>query len=106
MKYKNTLFMGNPLAKRCLTLAASLFFAFTSIVAQRSYTFNAVALNVDGLPNKDVSLLITTINVNPDGKNEDGATASVASATAPTKRIMMIAMETILLWKPLPAKLP
>ena len=38
------------------------------------YTFKAAALNVDGLPNEEYNLIITTINPNPDGKNEVGAT--------------------------------
>jgi len=38
-------------------------------MAQRSYTFNAVALNVDGLPKE-----ILSIEINPDGKEADGAT--------------------------------
>ena len=46
-----------------------------SAVAQRHYTFNAVALNVDGLPNEDISAIVTTVNLNPDGQNEAGATA-------------------------------
>ncbi|MBO5678764.1 MAG: RICIN domain-containing protein [Bacteroidaceae bacterium] len=41
----------------------------------RNYTFNAVALNVDGLPNQEISAIVTTVNLNPDGKNEAGATA-------------------------------
>lgn len=41
-----------------------------SAFAQRSYSFNATTLNVDGLPNK-----ILGINVNPDGKEEEGAKA-------------------------------
>ncbi len=41
-----------------------------SAFAQRSYSFNATTLNVDGLPNK-----ILSINVNPDGKEEEGAKA-------------------------------
>ena len=60
--------------KRRILLTCVALGAMLSAMAQRSYTFNAVALNVDGLPNKDVSLLFTTINVNPDGKNEAGAT--------------------------------
>lgn len=46
--------------------------------AQASYNFNAAALNVDGLPNKDITIdLIVkkiTVNLNKDGKNEAGAT--------------------------------
>ena len=37
--------------------------------AGRNYTFNAAALNVDGLPNK-----ISGIEINPDGKEAAGAT--------------------------------
>lgn len=40
----------------------------TSANAQRSYTFNATALNVDGLPNS-----ILGIEINPDGKEAAGA---------------------------------
>ena len=43
-------------------------------MAQASYTFNAVALNVDGLPNQEINAVITTVNLNKDGKNEAGAT--------------------------------
>ena len=58
------------------------FIALCSVVfgamAQRHYTFNATALNVDGLPNQDIEInaIVTTINVNlnPNGKNEAGAT--------------------------------
>lgn len=41
-----------------------------SVLAQRSYTFNATTLNVDGLPNK-----IAGITINKDGKEAAGATA-------------------------------
>lgn len=41
-----------------------------SVFAQRSYTFNATSLNVDGLPRK-----ILGITTNPDGRESEGATA-------------------------------
>ena len=41
-----------------------------SSFAQRSYSFNATTLNVDGLPNK-----IGVFDVNSDGKEEEGAKA-------------------------------
>ena len=46
-----------------------LLVSMTSANAQRSYTFNATALNVDGLPNS-----ILGIEINPDGKEAAGAT--------------------------------
>ena len=49
----------------CITLCSVVLCA----MAQRSYNFNATALNVDGLPNK-----IMGIEINPDGKEADGAT--------------------------------
>ena len=61
--------------KRNLLLTALLCMTALGTYAQRSYTFNAVALNVDGLPNEDISILgLTTVNLNKDGKNEAGAT--------------------------------
>ena len=56
--------------KRLQLLVLALCMATTSLFAQRSYNFNAVALNVDGLPNK-----ISGIEINPDGKEAAGATA-------------------------------
>ena len=56
--------------KRVQLFAITLCMAITSVFAQRSYNFNAVALNVDGLPNK-----ILTFEINPDGKEAAGATA-------------------------------
>ena len=56
--------------KRVQLFAITLCMAVTSVFAQRSYNFNAVALNVDGLPNK-----ILGISINPDGKEAAGATA-------------------------------
>lgn len=56
--------------KRVQLFAITLCMAITSAFAQRSYNFNAVALNVDGLPNK-----ISGIEINPDGKEAAGATA-------------------------------
>lgn len=68
MKHKNTGNMKNIL-KRYLMVVSALLCAVTGAIAQRSYTFNAVALNVDGLPNS-----IVGININPDGKEAAGAT--------------------------------
>ena len=56
--------------KRVQLFAITLCMAITSVFAQRSYNFNAAALNVDGLPNK-----ISGIEINPDGKEAAGATA-------------------------------
>ena len=56
--------------KRVQLFAITFCMAITSAFAQRSYNFNAVALNVDGLPNK-----ISGIEINPDGKEAAGATA-------------------------------
>lgn len=53
-----------------VSLALTALWSPERLSAQRSYTFNATTLNVDGLPNK-----ILGINVNPDGKEEAGATA-------------------------------
>lgn len=55
--------------KRHLLTCIALCSAMLGAMAQRSYTFNAVALNVDGLPNS-----ISGIEINPDGKEADGAT--------------------------------
>lgn len=52
------------------SFALMTLLAQNSAFAQRSYSFNATTLNVDGLPNK-----ILGINVNPDGKEEEGAKA-------------------------------
>lgn len=52
------------------SFALMTLLAPNSAFAQRSYSFNATTLNVDGLPNK-----IGTITVNPDGKEEEGAKA-------------------------------
>ena len=56
--------------KRVQLFAITLCMAITSVFAQRSYNFNAAALNVDGLPNE-----ILGIEINPDGKEAAGATA-------------------------------
>ena len=56
--------------KRILLSSIALCFAVLGAMAQRSYNFNAVALNVDGLPKK-----ILTFEINPDGQEEEGATA-------------------------------
>lgn len=61
--------MKNILLKRCLVLTTTLLCVVIGAMAQRSYTFNAVALNVDGLPND-----ILGIDINPDGKEAAGAT--------------------------------
>lgn len=45
-------------------------FIGSSVFAQRSYTFNATSLNVDGLPGK-----ILGITINPDARETAGATA-------------------------------
>jgi len=55
--------------KKRILLIASLCMTMLGVYAQRSYTFNAVALNVDGLPNS-----ILGIEINPDGKEAAGAT--------------------------------
>ena len=60
--------------KRRILLACVALSAMLGAMAQRSYTFNAAALNVDGLPNQEISAIVTTVNLNPDGKNEAGAT--------------------------------
>ena len=55
--------------KRVQLFAIALCMAITSVFAQRSYNFNAAALNVDGLPKK-----ISFVEINPDGKEAAGAT--------------------------------
>lgn len=55
--------------KRLILTTIALYLAAIGAYAQRSYTFNAVALNVDGLPNS-----ILGISINPDGKEAAGAT--------------------------------
>ena len=55
--------------KRILFSFIALCSAVFGAMAQRSYTFNAAALNVDGLPNS-----ILGISINPDGKEAAGAT--------------------------------
>lgn len=52
------------------SFALMTLLAPNSAFAQRSYSFNATTLNVDGLPNK-----IGTFTVNPDGKEAEGAKA-------------------------------
>ena len=54
--------------KQKLLMLLVLLVSMTSANAQRSYTFNATALNVDGLPNS-----ILGIEINPDGKEAAGA---------------------------------
>lgn len=68
MKYKNTENMKNIL-KRCLMAVSALLCVVTGALAQRSYTFNAVALNVDGLPEK-----ISGVTVNEGAPGIEGAT--------------------------------
>ena len=55
--------------KRILFSFIALCSAVFGAMAQRNYTFNAAALNVDGLPNE-----ILSIEINPDGKEAAGAT--------------------------------
>ena len=55
--------------KRILLSCIALCSVVLGAMAQRSYTFNATALNVDGLPNS-----ILGIEINPDGKEAAGAT--------------------------------
>ena len=55
--------------KRILLSCIALCSVVLGAMAQRSYTFNATALNVDGLPNE-----ILSIEINPDGKEAAGAT--------------------------------
>lgn len=52
------------------SFALMTLLAPNSAFAQRSYSFNATTLNVDGLPRT-----IGTFNVNSDGKEEEGAKA-------------------------------
>ena len=54
--------------RRILLSSIALCFAVLGAMAQRSYTFNAVALNVDGLPKE-----IIGIEINPDAQEETGA---------------------------------
>ena len=55
--------------KRILLSCIALCSVVMSMMAQRSYTFNAVALNVDGLPEK-----ISSVTVNEGAPGADGAT--------------------------------
>lgn len=55
--------------KRVFLSTIALCFAVLSMVAQRSYTFNAVALNVDGLPES-----ILGVSVNDGAPGASGAT--------------------------------
>lgn len=48
--------------RRILLSSIALCFAVLGAMAERHYTFNAVALNVDGLPKE-----ISGIETNPDG---------------------------------------
>ena len=56
--------------KRVHLFAIIMCMAITSALAQRTYTFNAVALNVDGLPPK-----ILVVNLNVNGPQESGTSA-------------------------------
>ena len=56
--------------KRILLSSIALCFAVLGAMAQRGYNFNAVALNVDGLPEK-----IAGITINEGAPGEDGAKA-------------------------------
>ena len=55
--------------RRILLSCIALTCAVLGVVAQRSYTFNAVALNVDGLPEK-----ISEVTVNEGAPGAEGAT--------------------------------
>ena len=55
--------------KKKLVLLVMCLATSVAMMAQKSYNFNAVALNVDGLPNS-----ILGIEINPDGKEAAGAT--------------------------------
>ena len=55
--------------RRILLSCIALTCAVLGVVAQRSYTFNAVALNVDGLPEK-----ISFVTVNEGAPGAEGAT--------------------------------
>ena len=59
--------MKNILLKRCLVLTTTLLCVVIGAMAQRSYTFNAVALNVDGLPEK-----ISVVTINSGGPLSEG----------------------------------
>ncbi|MBQ2435600.1 MAG: hypothetical protein II269_05650, partial [Bacteroidaceae bacterium] len=54
--------------KKTLLALVACFMALTSAMAQRTYTFNATALNVDGLPEK-----ISFITVNEGAPGAEGA---------------------------------
>ena len=57
--------------KRILLSSIALCFAVLGAMAQRSYTFNAVALNVDGLP-ASVSALGISVDINKEGPLSEG----------------------------------
>ena len=63
-----TCLFTNTMRKRFLSLAACCM-ALTCAMAQRTYTFNATALNVDGLPEK-----ISFVTVNEGAPGAEGAT--------------------------------
>ena len=50
--------MYNRMKKRFLSTCIALTCAVLGVVAQRTYTFNAAALNVDGLPEKIMGITI------------------------------------------------
>lgn len=60
--------------KRILLSCIALCSVVMSVVAQRSYNFNAVALNVDGLPNSLDLGFFGKIELNDNAKEGDGAT--------------------------------
>jgi hypothetical protein len=66
MKRKTDLFTN--IMKKTLLALVACFMALTSAMAQRTYTFNATALNVDGLPEK-----ISFITVNEGAPGAEGA---------------------------------
>lgn len=68
--------------KRNLLLTALLCMIALGIQAQRSYTFNAVALNVDGLPPSITVNSIYTYNLNDKGPIATGTTTAMAQAIA------------------------
>lgn len=55
--------------KKVLLLGLMVFMSVLGVRAQRSYTFNAVALNVDGLPPS-----VSGVSINADGPQESGST--------------------------------
>ena len=70
MTNKRLFTIKNDFMKRVHLFAIIMCMAITSALAQRTYTFNAVALNVDGLPPK-----ILVVNLNVNGPQESGTSA-------------------------------